>query len=154
MTQKYQSPKDKIHQYLDTRAKEDPQFAANYAKPEKSFEQCWLFILGEAKKRAVNGTCFMDDEEVYGLAVHYYDEDNIEINSIQGNFSVAASSPGKNSKSVSKVIEEAERMVADEMKDEGRKPKPGKKPKAGKAVPPQTSRKRIVQLELFNFDEP
>lgn len=66
-----------IKQYLDKRAAEDPQFAAAYAKPAKSLGECFSYILGEAKKRGTQ-VC-MTDEEVFGLAVHYYDEDNIKI---------------------------------------------------------------------------
>ena len=34
----------------------------------------------------------MSHEEVYGLAVHYYDEDNIKINPVYGCYSVGTSS--------------------------------------------------------------
>ena len=66
-----------IKDYLDIRAKNDPQFAVSYAKPNKSIKECYNYILGEARKRG-NAVC-MTDEEVFGLAVHYYDEDNIKI---------------------------------------------------------------------------
>lgn len=61
-----------IKAYLDQRAQEDAQFAANYAKQGKSIEKCCNYILRQAKKRG--NAVAMPDEEVYGLAVHYYDE--------------------------------------------------------------------------------
>ena len=69
--------RDAIRAYLERRAAEDPQFAESYAKPGKSIDECYRYILGEARKRG-SAVC-MTDEEVYGLAVHYYDEDNIKV---------------------------------------------------------------------------
>lgn len=62
-----------IKAYLDQRAQEDAQFAANYAKKGKSIEKCCNYILRQAKKRG--NAVAMPDDEVYCLAVHYYDED-------------------------------------------------------------------------------
>lgn len=62
-----------IKAYLDKRAQEDALFADNYAKPGKSIEKCCNYILRQAKKRG--NAVAMPDDEVYGLAVHYYDED-------------------------------------------------------------------------------
>lgn len=62
-----------IKAYLDKRAEEDALFAENYAKPNKSIEKCCNYIMQQAKKRG--NAVAMTDDEVYGLAVHYYDED-------------------------------------------------------------------------------
>lgn len=71
--------KTAIKTYLDNRAAEDPQFAARYANPKKSIDECCKYITGEAYAKAKNGTAVLSDEVVYGMAVHYYDEDNIDI---------------------------------------------------------------------------
>ncbi|MDE6802768.1 MAG: PcfK-like family protein [Muribaculaceae bacterium] len=71
------SAKQAVKAYLDNRAATDPLFAASYAKKGKSIDECFRYILGEARKRG-NQVC-MTDEEVYGLAVHYYDEDDIKV---------------------------------------------------------------------------
>lgn len=60
-----------IKSYLDRRAAEDQQFAESYANPKKSIGECCDFIVSEVKRQ--NRTA-MTDDEVYGLAVHYYDE--------------------------------------------------------------------------------
>ena len=81
--------KTKIKNYLDERAKNDELFAKAYAKPNKSIDECYKYILGEARKK---GTAVgMGHEEVYGLAVHYYDEDNIKINPVSGYVQASAS---------------------------------------------------------------
>ena len=66
-----------IKTYLDNRAKTDELFAKTYAKPNKSVEECCKYILQEARKRG--NAVAMADEEVYGMAVHYYDEDSIKV---------------------------------------------------------------------------
>lgn len=60
-----------IKSYLDRRAAEDPQFAESYANPKKSIGECCDYIVSEVRRQ--NRTA-MTDDEVYGLAVHYYDE--------------------------------------------------------------------------------
>lgn len=82
--------KTKIKNYLDERAKNDELFAKAYTKPNKSIDECYKYVLGEARKK---GTAVgMTAEEVFGLAVHYYDEDNIKINPVSECYSVATSS--------------------------------------------------------------
>lgn len=68
-----------IKKYLDNRAKSDELFAAKYNNPKKSIQECCSYITGEAYARAEGGTAVISDEEVYGMAVHYYDEDSITI---------------------------------------------------------------------------
>lgn len=63
-----------IKAYLDKRASEDELFAKSYAKEGKSIESCCNFIVSEVYKAGRQG--FADDE-VFGLAVHYYDEDTL-----------------------------------------------------------------------------
>lgn len=65
-----------IKAYLDQRASEDDEFAKKYANPEKSIEKCCSFICDEVQKSKRRG---FTDDEVYGMAVHYYDEANIKV---------------------------------------------------------------------------
>lgn len=77
---KDQSFENAIKSYLDERAKTDELFAKSYTKPNKNLKECCSFILGEAKKRG--SAVAMSDAEVFGMAVHYYDEDNIKVNKL------------------------------------------------------------------------
>ncbi|EFA97156.1 PcfK-like family protein [Hoylesella timonensis] len=65
-----------IAEYLNQRAMADPLFAPNLMKPNKNIEECITYILNEVQKSGCNG---FEDDEIYSMAVHYYDEDNIEI---------------------------------------------------------------------------
>lgn len=71
--------KTAIKNYLDNRARTDELFAAKYANPKKSIDECCKYITGEAYAKAKNGCAVISDEEVYGMAVHYYDEEDIKI---------------------------------------------------------------------------
>jgi hypothetical protein len=66
----------RIKDYLDRRAFTDPQFAEKYANPKKSVKECCEYICGEVSKSKQNG---WDDDEIFGMAVHYYDEENITV---------------------------------------------------------------------------
>lgn len=70
-----------IKNYLDELAMIDQEFAEKYNLPEKSIEQCCAFIISEMKKSALNGAMCATDDEVYGIAVHYYLENEIKIDS-------------------------------------------------------------------------
>lgn len=83
--------KQTIQTYLETRAKSDELFAVSYAKSNKILDECCNYILGEAKKKG--NAVAMTDKEVFGLAVHYYDEDNIKVNKVSGGYKVSASAP-------------------------------------------------------------
>lgn len=62
----------KIVKYLLTR----DDMNQKYLSGEKTLEQMWEFIRNEAKTKAVNGCAVLDDEEVYSIAIHYFDETN------------------------------------------------------------------------------
>lgn len=68
--------KNTIKSYLDNRAQEDPLFAEKYANEKKNIDDCANYILNEVQKSGCNG---FTDDEVYGMAVHYYDEESIDI---------------------------------------------------------------------------
>lgn len=65
-----------IQNYLEYRAMTDDLFAPLYANPAKNIDDCITYILNEVQKSGMNG---FDDDEIYSMAMHYYDEDDIEI---------------------------------------------------------------------------
>lgn len=67
-----------ISEYLNLRAATDPLFAPNLAKPHKNIEDCITYILKQVQQSGCNG---FEDDEIYSMAVHYYDEDNLEVGS-------------------------------------------------------------------------
>ena len=68
--------RDAIKNYLDQFAKENNLFAEKYKNQKKSVEECCTFIIQEVQKMQVNG---LSDDEVYYLARHYYEEENLKV---------------------------------------------------------------------------
>lgn len=99
--------KNTIKSYLDERAKIDELFANSYAKKNKNIDECCSYIMGEAKKRG--NAVAISDAEVFGMAVHYYDEDDIKVNKLPANTRTSVSAP------VSKAVE-----LTEEDKDKAR----------------------------------
>lgn len=65
-----------IEEYLVNRSKTDELFAVSFAKPDKKIDDCITYILNTVHKSGCNG---FSDEEIFSMAVHYYDEDKIDI---------------------------------------------------------------------------
>ena len=84
----------RIGNYLKKRAETDTSVKNNLKKENKSLKECWDYVLGEVAKtmfRSGNFGCAAgDDEDLYALAVHYYDEDDIKIEPLPTNMKVEA----------------------------------------------------------------
>lgn len=72
--------KKSIKEYLDKKASEDTFFEIAYTDEKKNLDDCVTYIINQVK---ASGQCGFADEEIYGMAVHYYDEDNIKVGSLQ-----------------------------------------------------------------------
>ena len=68
-----------ITTYLHNLAKKDSLFAETLKKPNKNITDCITYIFKTVKNSGCNGFA---DEEIYGMAVHYYDEDDIKPGSV------------------------------------------------------------------------
>jgi hypothetical protein len=68
--------KKTIEAHLQEMASQDPLFAEKLANPNKSIDKCITYILNWVQKSGCNG---FTDDEIFGQAMHYYDEENIEV---------------------------------------------------------------------------
>jgi hypothetical protein len=68
--------KQTIQNYLELRAESDALFVPRYHNPRKSIDDCITYILNEVRRSGCNG--FADDE-IYSMALHYYDEEDIDV---------------------------------------------------------------------------
>ena len=64
-----------IKDYIEKFAQGDAVFASKYEKSGKDIEGCCKYIKNEARKQAQNGCAAIKDDEVFGWAVHYFDEE-------------------------------------------------------------------------------
>ncbi len=114
-----------IGDYLQKRCEEEPSFKERILKENKTLSECFDYIKSEAQKKAGNGCAVIEDQEVYGWAVHYFDEDDLKF---EKNVRAKAITATK----AKEEMEEPERSVA---------PIPAKKPEP----------KANGQLCLFDF---
>jgi hypothetical protein len=68
--------KKTIEAYIKQQAETDPLFAPCLEKPGKNIDDCCTYILNWVQASKCNG---FTDAEIYGQAIHYYQEDNIDI---------------------------------------------------------------------------
>ena len=65
-----------IQMYLEQRAEEDTLFAKKYRNPAKNIDECVTHILNYVQKSGCSG---FTDGEIFGQAIHYYEENEIEV---------------------------------------------------------------------------
>jgi DNA-binding GntR family transcriptional regulator len=95
--------KKQITEYLESVALKDALFAVTLKKPNKNIDECINYIFDEVKK---SNRYRWTDEEVYQLAIHYYDEDEIKgIKPINCRVSHIAEKPKDDT--IQKIKEEA-----------------------------------------------
>ena len=64
-----------IERYLEGAAAFDETFAERYRREDKSLDECLDYIVTQVQKSGRKG---FHDDEIYSLAIHYYQEDNLE----------------------------------------------------------------------------
>ena len=65
-----------IKKYLDDRAATDALFKPFYEKEGKSIAECCKYIINTVQEMKVEA---LPDDVVYNMAVHYYQEDKIDV---------------------------------------------------------------------------
>lgn len=128
-----------IQNYLEYRAMTDDLFAPRYANPAKNIDDCITYILNEVQKSGMNG---FDDDEIYSMAIHYYDEDDIEIGkpiscNVMVNHHVELTEEEKQN-ARRKAIEQYQQMELNKLQNRAKQ----------KSSAPQTTN---VQPSLFDF---
>lgn len=124
-----------ILQYLEQNASESLAERINAGK--HTLNECFKYISDQAKKRAVNGVAAIEDRQVYGWAVHYFEEN--------GNPGNAPTDDAPKAYDVSgpKPV----RIVRDAKKEEPKPEQPKKEPKPKKADAEQIT----GQTSIFDF---
>lgn len=126
----------------------------NLKKENKSLEECFNYVLIEisnkAKKEGNIGYASGDDEEIYALAVHYYDEDDIKVEKI--NFRTNANGSATASELSEKLMKQKKSKTKylskeNEKKNESKEASQPKSKKAKKDKIPDN------QISLFDLLE-
>lgn len=64
-----------IQEHLNLIASQDTLFAASLKKANKSIKECVNYIYETVRK---SGRIGFNDDEIFNMAIHYYDEDHIK----------------------------------------------------------------------------
>ena len=134
--------KKTIADYLQVRANADDLFAKSFAKEGKSIDKCVNYILNKVKESGCNG---FTDDEIYGMAVHYYDEDDIkeeETKPINASSVVVNHEPTISEVALEAVAEESEKKTWPCYKSQSKKEN---KPQSKK----ESKKDNTQQLTLF-----
>lgn len=135
--------KEVIKEYLDDRAAKDALFAERYANTKKNIDDCAEYIFSEVKK---SGRMGFADEEIYGIAVHYYDEDNLQFENVGDMEVIVNQAVELTEEEKAKARQEAFKAYRQEQLDAIRNGEKQKNEKKQEAKPKQES-----QLDLFNM---
>ena len=135
---------EQIKAMIEEECKTDTDLKALTEKPNKSYEECAKYIIGEAYNTCKNNKqgnmgywCGVDNAPLINLVVHYYTEDDIKITELPSNVSVKATAgSAPKPKAAAKEV----------------KPIPVPKPTVGtitKPTPKPEKKSNAVQLDLF-----
>lgn len=150
MTTEFKSAKERIKDYLDERASQDELFAKSYAKSNKNIDECYDYIVGEARNQCKDSDSIcIPDDVVYGWAIHYYDEDNIKV----GRSTESTESKEMSEADKKKVLEEARKKAYQTNKMASNANKKSVEAKKESADANKSKTAKIQQLNLFDFDE-
>lgn len=92
--------KNVIEQRLKVAASHNSLFAEKLKNPKKNIDDCVTYILNQVKKSGCNG---FEDTEIYGMAMHYYDEDDIK--------------PGKKIDDTNVIVNHQVKLTEEEIED-------------------------------------
>ena len=146
MNREIKSAKERIKDYLDERASQDELFAKSYAKTNKNIDECYDYIVGEARKQCKDSDSIcISDDVVYGWAVHYYDEDDINVGRSTES-KESTESKKMYEADMKKIVEEARKKAYQTNKMASNAKKKSADEKNSKTV-------KIQQLALFDLDE-
>ena len=71
-----------LQEYLENKlgemAQQDANFRERYEDKQKSIKNCLLYITQQAHKQAVGNCAAISDDDVLQMAVHYYQEKDVE----------------------------------------------------------------------------
>lgn len=117
-----ESFKKVIEQHLNDAAQQNSLFAEKLKNPDKNIDECISYIMGEVQKSGMNG---FEDSEVYGMAMHYYDEKDVKVSSTKSARVVVNHEVKLTEKEIEELKAQAkERVIQEEMSKIRKKPAP------------------------------
>lgn len=133
---------EQIKALIEKECETDKELKTLTEKPNKSYEECAKYIIGEAYNTCKNNKqgnmgywCGVDNTPLINLVVHYYTEDDIKITELPSNVSVKATA-GSTPK-------------PKEIKSKAAEVKPIPQPTVAAPKKKEEKKSNVVQLDLF-----
>lgn len=119
--------RETIKKFLQKEAFKDEMFARMLDKENKNLDDCIAYILGTVQESGEQG---WTDDEIYGMAIHYYTEDDIKVGDFKQINAIVNHHPQLSPEEIKELKEKARNQVIQEEKDRIRgKGKVKEKPK-------------------------
>ena len=97
-----------LQEYLENKlgemAQQDANFRERYEDKQKSIKNCLLYITQQAHKQAAGNCAAISDEDVLQMAVHYYQEKDVEPTKDTPMAKVVAAAPKQEAKPKTAVL--------------------------------------------------
>lgn len=89
-----------------------PELMKKIADGEKNIADCCSYIISEMRKKAKNNVTVAENQEVFGLAVHYFEEDSIKkcSSSVSNARVFCATSPKKEEKPKAAAVQKTNNL--------------------------------------------
>lgn len=106
--------KKTIAEYLKLRAFKYPLFKEKLKNPSKKIDDCITYILNQVK---TSGKVGFTDDEIFGMAIHYYDEDNLDVGPLVNVKVVVNHAVSLSESEIKSIKEKAKQKVFEEEKE-------------------------------------
>lgn len=113
-----ESFKQVIQAHLNKVAESDQAFAKKLKNKNKKIDDCITYILNQVKESGCNGFA---DEEIFGMAIHYYDEEKVDPGKKINAKVVVNQTVELSKEEIEKARQEAKEMVIAEERERLRK---------------------------------
>lgn len=148
-----------VQAHLESMAAGDPVFAEKLANPKKSLKECLEYIKGEVfheyvgKDHGNMAVAAPSRAEVFGMAVHYYDEEAVKIRPITGGGNHGPALTDADKARIQKAAEERyeAQCIEDIKKREAEKKRKELERKREEREAAEKARKESGELDLFEL---
>lgn len=141
-----------IQTWLEGEKKKDEAFAKKVDESKKDVAGCCNYIISQVR---ASKQCGFADEEIYGMARHYFDEDDVKDPGAQGNCRVVVSghidlTDSEKEEAKEQAVRNYEAELRKKAKDDEEKAKKAEEERKAK-LREQREKQQETQPDLFGF---
>lgn len=135
--------------YLEENASDSLVERINSGK--KTMRDCWTFITQQARKTATNNCACIEDREVFGWAIHFFEEDGITVKAAEAARKDEEVNPKIKERYEKTLEEQHKKMVEQEEKKKAAKEAEKKAAEERKAKEREDRKNVPGQLDMFSL---